>query len=310
MKTRNSLYLIVLFVSCLWIADMCLAKDVVKDGPCVEKIFYTIEETQNKQEEKTVPLYKFKKDVTGRFLERFLDSLGEFKCFNIIKLDEVEHIGFPHAGSIDEYIFAECCNLNFSGQLESTNAAIELPSHEYIILPNINDTIVNLLHVEHYGDVLFRIDVPKKGFVPDYPLFAPPEALLHIMGNGKVDLVYLYYPFEYDFDEEGHVFDWIPQFYKDNSFSPKITCEYMPEAFEVLGLLNDSIPKKLIIGEKSAGKFKDVVEIKHDDIMKLKHDSPSSFKYRLTFPPMSEDALKKRIEYIKSYFSNGDKHPR
>lgn len=305
MRNKNSLYLIVIFISCLWVADMCLAKDVVTGGPCVEKIFYTVEDGHDNSEEKTVPLYRFKKDVTGSFLERFLDSLGIFVCYDLVKVDEVEHIGFPHAGSIDEYIYAEGCRMN-PGLIESTNAAIELPSHEFIVMPSINDTIANLLHIEPYGSVLFRINVPKKDFILDFPLFAPPEALLHIMGNGKVDIVYLYYPYK----DMGMTFDWIPQFYIDNSFDPKITCEYLPAEFEVLGLLNDSIPKKLIIREKFLDKFIDVVEIKHDDILKLKHDSPSSFKYRLTFPPMSEDALKKKIEYTKDYFSNGDKHPR
>lgn len=304
MRTRNSLYLIVIFISCFLVADLCLAKNVDTDGPCVEKIYknpYLPNENETDTLGKSVPLYRFKPDVTGRFLERFCDSLGIFWLYDYMVIDEVEKLNFPHEGDVDEYVYVST-EIMTPENASGIKAAIMLPSAELIVLNEVNDRIVNLLHIEEDGCVSLRFI--EEGCMGTSAIIET-SALLHIMPNGKVDPVNISDNRVSTFDRK---YGWIIQYFTDNGFDSRASYEYHPLNLVDFAFLSDSVPKKIITGgDDGHGKPQDCIEIKIEDIIKLKNRK-NDLKYRIIFSPKSVQAVKKRMEYIKYYYSNGDRH--
>lgn len=303
MKTRNPLYLIVIFASCLWVADLCLAKDVGTGGPCVEKIYknpYLSNETDTL--DKCVPLYRFKPDVTGRFLERFCDSLGIFWDYDYMAINEVEKLNFPHAGNADDYVYVST-GIMTTKNASGIKASIMLPGAELIVLNEVNDRIVNLLHIEEDGCVSLRF---IEGGIMATTEIPATSALLHIMPNGKVDPVNISDIRISTFDRK---YGWIHQYFTDHGFDSRASYEYHPLNLFDFAYITDSIPKKIIAGEKNEqGCPRYYIEYKIEDIMKLKNKT-IDMTYRLNFSPkFSLQAIKKRLEYIKYYYSNGDRH--
>lgn len=305
MKKRYIVYFLVAFFCRGLIVDMCMAKDVVRDVPCIEKVYNnTISELYPETKVNTVPLYRFKQDVTGRFLERLCDSLGDFEHYEFMTIDEVEKLNFPHDGDAEEYVYISSESVSDLYVL-SAQAAIILPSYETVILQHLNDKIINLLHLEEYGRIALRYgEAINVEFI--YATTGPASSLLHIMSDGKVDPINIY---DLRKSSRNSRYGWINQYYIDNSLSPKASYDYMPVDMPALGLLSDSIPKELLFNQeifmKGKKKMVDIVNIKFEDIIRLKYNDYKK-TYSLILPPYSPDSLKSRLQNVKDYYIKGD----
>lgn len=249
---------------------------------------------------KKVPLYKFKDDVVGSFLERFCDSLFHFDDrgkYNILEVDEIEKINFPFDGDKSEYLYVYQKNMD-SASIAQVDAVIELPSSGLVILPDINKAITEKLRLKRAGSMVLDC---KKYVQPKDPSgvvslqmcldYFPCETILRIMPNKKVDPIFISFRYSEVFQ---NYFGWIEQFYRENSFSPVMTYTYLPEMFPHFALLSDSIPTKIEYNVDKNGEKRDVVSFNIDDILILKYKK-LNYKMNIPLPNYSKDELREAI---------------
>ncbi len=263
--------------------------------------------------DKTVPLYRFKDDVTGRFLARFCDSLGydgPYKVdkpttayvsvdYNCMRIDEVEHLGFTRKNNYNDYIYVTSDFID-SALISITEAVIETQTQKLILLQSRNDSLLDMLHVRRDGSyTLHELQNALRMLCPD-----PSSAVLHIMSDGKVDPVHVYDNREKSFDER---FGWIYKFYKDNSFSTTAGCDFLPSIYIPIAFMFNSIPKKITTGYDASGNMINIVEINLSDIIKPKHIN-KNFSYKLKFPYCSKEEMSEYFESIKEFYRDCEKH--
>ena len=306
---RKLVYVLIFIIGSVSIADRCLAlghdnkseniKDVAKGDPCVEKIYILGKKTPDLTT-KVLPLYRFKPDVTGRFMKRFCDELFISKSNIFMTVDEIEKIYFPHSGNDEDYVYISGAHVS-PKHIEDSQAAIMLSDSDLILLKNLTSGIVNMLHIEKDGDINVR-------YSEDYPIgmndeYMPSTAIVHMQPDGKVNPIFIYDPRKDEVDRYG----WITKYYTDNNLDSIASYEYYPESFQMLAFLSDSIPKKIEYNKSinaAGGKKEDAdfVKVRFEDILKLKYND-YKHTYNLIFPNFTPEELEKRLNYYQAYYN-------
>lgn len=284
-------------IVCCWVLNVSGETNLCDENASSSEYYFY--RTRGVAVDKVIPLFRFKDDVVGQFLKCFFTSAGTHEA---MFLDKVEYIGFPHDGDVKDYIYVRNMNPKHE-HIELATAAIALPESKIILLPEVNDSLKQMLHIEQDGTASLHYGVSEGG-TESYYWFEPTEALIHIMPSGKVDPVYIYDDRE---DSDEKYYNWIEQYYKTNLLNPGVTYKNRPRSIERLGLLSDSIPKDIKIGyspyKTEPDRLKDLVQMKVEDIIKLKHLS-SSRVVGILFPPMSKGELDKRIKMFQNQFKH------